>query len=235
MDFTQHDPSPCPVSAPFADGPAIEGDDDVLLSLGADVELNLASVVVRFDAEELDGAVRERFEPDGLPDASGVRVMPRAVQLGRALFPPRKARIVERILGSDHDFVVMLTNDPSDVGRERRMSALMPGHELTVDPDHGPIVDGAEVHHHPVGCRRIESSPVPDDVSRLPIPDPGQLRFRRVGHDDLTVEPPLVTHAELPLAVQVHPVAPVQQRTRILGPGQRLQRPMMRGQRCIRR
>ncbi len=207
----------------------------MLLSLGADVELNLAGVVVRLDAEELDGAVRQRFEPDGLPDAGGVRVMPRTVQLGRALFPSGKARIVERILVSDHDFVVMFTNDPSDVGRERRLSALVPGHNLPVDPDHSPIVDGAEVHNDPVGCRGIESSPVPDRVSRLPILDSGQLRFRRVRHDDLTVEPPLVTDAELPLAVQVHPVAPVQRRARILRPGQRLRRPMMRGQRCIRR
>ncbi len=209
----------------------------MLLSLGAEVELNLASVVVRLDAEELDGAARERFEPDGLPDAGGVRVMPRAVQLGRALLAARKACIVERILGSDDDFVVMLANDPSDVGGERRMPALVPRHQLSVDPHRGPIVDGAEMHHHPVGCRRIEPSPVPDCVSRLPIPDSGQLRFRYVRHDDLTVEPARITGAELPLAVQVHPVAPVQQRTRILGPRKIVQswRPMMRVHRCIRR
>jgi len=47
--------------------------------------------------------------------------------------------------GAHHHDVVSAPRESGDVRRERRMSALVPGDLLAIDPDRGAVIDGSKI------------------------------------------------------------------------------------------
>src|SRR6266508_5402710 len=203
---------------PRADDLAVEHCDDLGRPLAVHLEIQRARDQVGPEPQPLEVAFPQRLEPDGLPDAGRRGVEDAFGCLGPVLLAAGQGPVGERIVGPDHDDVAAAPDGPADVDAERAVAALVARDLDVVDPDRGPVVDGAEVHEQAVGLGRLERAPVPDRVTDPP-PDPGQLCLGAEGDDDGPVKRRRRPRAELPLAVQALPGGPPEVRPRVLGSG----------------
>ena len=102
-------------------------------------------------AEAIDVSGRNAFVPHGLPDTGRARI-PDAMGLELpVLLAPRLGEVGRVVLDAHRDPLVRAGGERGrDIGRKRRMPALMADDEVAVHPDLGLVVDGPEVQDHPV-------------------------------------------------------------------------------------
>src|SRR5262249_19881942 len=176
---------------------------------------------VGLDAGGGDVRGRDRFEPDGLPDARGARV-PDALAaelLALGLVSPLLG-IAGIIDGHDHFLRAAGFHGSGDVVGKGRIAAAVRAHLAAVDPDGALPINRTEVEQYPLvftPFRDLDRPPVPDAlVDFLTLADAGECRLERPGDEDfhrqrLARRPAggaalvVVVEGEFPQAVQVLP------------------------------
>jgi hypothetical protein len=192
-----------------------------------------APVEQGLDVDGVDPELRDRFEPDGLPDAG------RAVIVDTLLF----AR--DRLLTTGLPGILPVfhpQDDPvrprpqirRDVQAEWDVAAPVLGGFLAVDPNGRDIIDRPEVQKQvAVGpiLVRFELPGIPDSLVDRPVSDTGKATLVGEGHEDavrqpnVLFEPPVsqsdvaIVESELPFAVQRDPFATNKIRPWIFGSG----------------
>ena len=77
----------------------------------------------------------------------------------------RLLQIARVVLGAQGDHLFRTVQKVGgDLGGKRCLAAFMGADEMTVDPHHGPVVDGSEVEEQPVSAllrRQNDNPPVP--------------------------------------------------------------------------
>src|SRR5262249_55899136 len=128
------------------------------------------AVVRRRYAHLLQIAFSGRLQPHGLPYAGGAGVKDTA-RLGLpVLLSPRDIAVRGRIFGAHRNRVAAGFEQRSNVKLEWRVPSRVLSGQLPVDPDRGPVIDGAEVEK--------DSTAFPGFGERdgAPVPDPGMER-----------------------------------------------------------
>ena len=220
LDRLQRHRSSPRLAAPRSHPPALQPDLQVGGARALYVEAERARRQVGLQAQRLDRAGGQRLQPYRLPDAGRGRVEDAFRPLLPVLLAARDGEVGGRIFGAHHEHVAALPHGPRDVDAEGRVPALVRHQLRVIHPDGGPVVDRAEVQHETLCGRCVKAAPVPDHVVRPAIHEARQLPLGREGDVDAVGEAPGIgAERELPLAVQVDPVAPPELRPRIFGPG----------------
>src|SRR5205807_7300062 len=218
-DPAQVDPATARRALPAPGRLSLERNGHLDATVRFNLQLDGTRLQVGRHPQAADAPLRQRLQPDRLPDPGGRRVPDLLRGTRPGLLPARDRRVPIRVVHLDDKLVVLPRGYPGQVGAEGRVAALVPGDQATVDPHLRPVVDRSEMKLQAAGRRRRKPPPVPEPVARGPLADPGELRLRREGHQDPAIEAWLRPGAELPLAVQVHPLAPLETGPRVLGPG----------------
>jgi hypothetical protein len=117
------------------------------------------SVQVRLPGHAVDPHGRNRLEPHRLPDPGGALVPDLVRALAPVLLAARLGEVVREVLRADgDDLLAVRLQGGRDVGRERRVAALVRRHQVAVHPDAGAVVDRPEVQQQALpGCRSASS------------------------------------------------------------------------------
>src|SRR6266850_96929 len=161
-------------ASPSADHFMIESRHQLYPPLGVNAEFDGPGVEIRTDPKTLDVACGERLQPHRLPDTRSRCVEDRFRYLFPVLLAARDRLVGEWVLGAYNKQVVASPRHFAYIGAERRMAAFVPGDLDVVDPYGCAVVDRTEMQLHTFSLRRLEPTPVPDDVARQ-LTNPGQL------------------------------------------------------------
>ena len=158
---------------------------DALAELMVLVELD--GLVELAELVEVTGA--GGFEPHGLPDSSGAGIEDAAALGLPVLLAARDVAVFGRVFGADGEYLGADAGEEiGDIELNGDIAAFVLADEATVDPDHGAIVDGAEVEQDaavgPVGGE-LDGAAVPDPGVETGVADAGELGFEGVGDGDL--------------------------------------------------
>ena len=154
--------------------------------------------------DPLDGDLGYGFQPHRLPDAAGPVVPDDVRMLAPVLFAAR-LRHVERIVLDTDDEVVVAGGVQcfGDIEGERRVTAFVRADPVTVDPDDGPIVHGAESEHQPAAgavtggdqIRGRQHAVIPERLMEARVVNLGGGGFGRERDEDRTAQMRLLVPA----------------------------------------
>ena len=177
---------------------------------------------VRVELERLHVDGRAGLEVDGLPQPARLAVALLALELEgvRRVVHPQDEPLLPPGLRGLRELQV-----------EGRVAPLVRADRLAVEPPARPPVGGPDHEEDPLALpalRHPHRARVPRDVGL--VADPGQLRSPGERHADrereaggralepaLAPRPPVLVEPEGPVAVQVHPLRPLEVRPRVLG------------------
>ena len=180
--------------------------------------------------EEHAGKMRGRtsLEPNGLPDPAG-----ECLPAGHLLFPCRHVAIGGVKRSNDDRRGFARRHLVTDIELEFRVAAFMGSNFDSVHPNLCLSVDGPETQPDPraVPISRDDNiACLPADLLAAEVLDARKLALPTEGYGNLSIEvvavrpsvfQPFVAwiEAELPLAVEIHPGAALEVRTRVFGFG----------------
>ena len=187
--------------------------------------VNNRAVIVhkRRDLRVFDVGFRNKFQPDGLPDAGGSRVGASIGFIPLGLLAVRLLQGTVVVLGIHDDEVLAFLHSLGDVELERGVTAGMLADLLSVDVNDGMVVHSAEVQKNASGNLlrgQLKRAAVPDSCDPVRVADAGETAFGAerngdflhvtahevVGVPELAVASGVAEVKEkIPLAVEVHP------------------------------
>jgi len=201
------------------DFPVFRNRDDRLAEIAAQLEADIAGIVVCLDLDILHVAVADILHPHGLPDAAARRI-PHAAVLQALLAVGVQAGIA--VIRAAHDQLIARQNGAGHIQRKRRIAAAVAADRQAGEEHLADLVDRLKVQQRMREPGFIaEAAPVPEHLARLQLLV-GQREFRTQRKRHADAFPRILAvffrgsgDLEFPHAVEIRIAASLQQHARI--------------------
>src|ERR1041384_1389794 len=185
---------------------------------------------MRSDAEFFNANRRNRLKPNRLPNSGRTVVIDFTRQTRVRLFAARLLRIL-RVFNSQREPICSGSKIRSNIKLKRNVTALVVSDLSAVYPNHGRVIDRAEVQQQFTTAPRFgdfEIARIPNTLMDRLIIDAGQLSLIGERNSDAARKLPAIVPAfcealvgivesEFPLAIQVQPFVSHELRAGLLG------------------